>query len=54
VKTGERFDNRVAILSGLAPGDRVAASGQLKLANGATVVINETDSLKTPTSVPTN
>jgi multidrug efflux system membrane fusion protein len=54
VKTGERFDNRVAILSGLAPGDRVAASGQLKLANGATVVINDSDSLKTPTVVPTN
>jgi multidrug efflux system membrane fusion protein len=54
VKTGERFDNRVAVLSGLQPGDRVASSGQLKLQNGAVVVINDSQSLKTPAVVPTN
>jgi len=54
VKTGDRFDNRVAVLSGLNPGDRVAASGQLKLQNGAVVVINDSNSLETPAVVPTN
>jgi multidrug efflux system membrane fusion protein len=54
VKTGDRFDNRVAVLSGLKAGDKVAASGQLKLSNGAVVVINDSGSLKTPTVVPTN
>ena len=37
VKTGERFDGRVAILRGLKPGDLVVASGQIKLQNGAPV-----------------
>jgi multidrug efflux system membrane fusion protein len=54
VKTGERFDNRVAILEGLKPGDQVAASGQLKLNTGTQVVINGSDALQTPTAVPTN
>jgi multidrug efflux system membrane fusion protein len=54
VKTGKRFDNRVAILEGLKPGDRVAASGQLKLSTGTQVVINDSDSLQTPAVVPTN
>ncbi len=54
VKTGERFDNRVAIVSGLRPGDRVAASGQLKLNSGVQVLINDSGSLQTPTTVPTN
>jgi membrane fusion protein, multidrug efflux system len=40
VKTGDHFDGKVAILSGLAGGDRVAASGQLKLNNGAAVTIS--------------
>jgi len=40
VKTGDHFDGKVVILSGLAGGDRVAASGQLKLNNGAVVTIS--------------
>jgi multidrug efflux system membrane fusion protein len=39
VKTGDRFDGKVAILSGLKPGDRVAASGQLNLRNDIPVTI---------------
>ena len=35
VKTGTRWDDKVAILDGLKPGDRVVAAGQLKLQNGA-------------------
>lgn len=54
VKTGDRFDNRVAILSGLKAGDRVAASGQLKLNTGTAVTIADSDSLATPTSIPRN
>jgi multidrug efflux system membrane fusion protein len=56
VKTGEHFNNRVVVLSGLQAGDKVASSGQLKLTNGARVVISEGDrnDLATPAKVPTN
>jgi multidrug efflux system membrane fusion protein len=37
VKTGERWDGRVEIVSGLNEGDRVVVSGQLKLSDGMTV-----------------
>ncbi len=40
VKTGDHFDGKIAILSGLKGGERIAASGQLKLNNGATVSIS--------------
>jgi len=39
VKTGDRFDGKVAILSGVKAGDRVAASGQLNLRNDVPVTI---------------
>jgi len=54
VKPGKRFDNKVAIESGLKPGDRVAGSGQLKLFDGATVLPATADALATPAAVPTN
>lgn len=54
VKVGERFANKVAILSGLKPGDRVATSGQIKLTDGATVTLTNSDALATPAKVPTN
>lgn len=54
VKTGEHFDNKVAILSGLKPGDRVTNSGQLKLNDGAAVTLAGSDALATPSTVPTN
>ena len=34
VKTGARWDNKVAILGGLKPGERVVAAGQVKVQNG--------------------
>ncbi|MCY1361912.1 efflux transporter, RND family, MFP subunit [compost metagenome] len=37
VKTGERWDGRVEIVSGLKEGDRVVVSGQLKLSDGMPV-----------------
>jgi multidrug efflux system membrane fusion protein len=39
VKVGDRFDAKVEILSGLKGDERVAASGQLRLNNGAPVMI---------------
>jgi multidrug efflux system membrane fusion protein len=54
VKAGEHFDNKVAILEGLKPGDRVATSGQIKLTDGATVILTSSDALATPAAVPTN
>jgi multidrug efflux system membrane fusion protein len=52
VKVGERFANKVAIMSGLKAGDRVATSGQLKLQDGAAVAPEEGGTLATPASVP--
>ena len=39
VKTGTRWDGKVAILDGLAPHERVVAAGQVKLQNGVQVAI---------------
>jgi membrane fusion protein, multidrug efflux system len=39
VKTGARWDGKVAILDGLKPGERVVAAGQVKLQNGAAVAV---------------
>ncbi len=54
VKTGERFDNKVAILSGLKAGDRIATSGQIKLNDGAAVTLSDSPVLPAPAQVPTN
>ena len=39
VKTGKRWDGKVAVLSGVKPGDTVVAAGQVKLQDGAAVVV---------------
>jgi len=39
VKTGLRWDDKVAILDGLKPGDQVVAAGQIKVQDGATVAV---------------
>jgi membrane fusion protein, multidrug efflux system len=39
VKTGARWDDKVAILRGLKPGEQIVAAGQVKLQNGAQVAI---------------
>lgn len=54
VKTGDRYDNRVVILSGIKPGDQVAASGQIKLNSGDIVTIGESNALATPSTPPIN
>ena len=48
VKTGQRYDGRVAVLSGLKPGARVAQAGQVKLYNGAAVTIANESALSVP------
>jgi multidrug efflux system membrane fusion protein len=53
VQVGDRADGKIAILSGLSPGDRVVASGQLKLSNGAAVAIEPGDPLATLPSAKT-
>src|SRR6266702_4058391 len=40
VRTGNRINGRVEVLSGLKPADRVVAVGQLKLQSGAAVAIS--------------
>ena len=52
VKTGDRFNNRVVILSGVKPGDRVVTSGQLKLQSGTEVVVAPSNSLTPPNKLP--
>jgi multidrug efflux system membrane fusion protein len=50
VRTGNRINGRAEILTGLKPGDRVVAVGQLKLQSGAAVAIS-TDQ---PPPIPAN
>jgi membrane fusion protein, multidrug efflux system len=50
VRTGNRVHGRAEILSGLKPGDRVVAVGQLKLQSGAAVAI----SADAPPPIPAN
>ena len=40
VKTGARWDGKVAILSGVKPGELVVAAGQIKLQNGRAVIVS--------------
>jgi membrane fusion protein, multidrug efflux system len=50
VRTGNRISGRAEILSGLKPGDRVVAVGQLKLQSGAAVTISS----EPPPPIPAN
>ena len=52
VKTGERDQNRVGILEGVAPGDQVVVSGQLKLQSGTEVVVTPSTALEPPAKLP--
>jgi membrane fusion protein, multidrug efflux system len=52
VRTGNRIDGRAEILSGLKPGDRVVAVGQLKLQSGAAVVISTDPAPQIPATTP--
>src|SRR6202051_161013 len=52
VRTGNRVHGRAEILSGLKPGDRVVAVGQLKLQSGAAVAISTDASPPIPANPP--
>ncbi len=50
VKTGTRWAGKIAVLSGVKPGEKVVAAGQLKLQNGAAVTVTDNP----PPPIPTN
>jgi multidrug efflux system membrane fusion protein len=52
VRTGNRVHGRAEIVSGLKPGDRVVAVGQLKLQSGAAVTISADPPPPIPASPP--
>jgi membrane fusion protein, multidrug efflux system len=54
VKTGARWGNKVAILDGLKPGERVVAAGQVKVQNGAQVVVSASPPPQPPAALTRN
>jgi multidrug efflux system membrane fusion protein len=52
VRTGNRIEGRTEILSGVKPGDRVVAVGQLKLQSGAAVAISPDAAPPIPATPP--
>lgn len=54
VKTGARVHGRVVITSGVKPGDRVVAVGQLKLQSGSAVAISSDPPPPIPAQPPRN
>jgi multidrug efflux system membrane fusion protein len=54
VKTGQRWESKVAILSGLKPGDEVVAAGQVKVQDGAAVTVTGNPPPQPPANPTTN
>jgi len=54
IKTGVRWGNKVTILDGLNPGDRVVAAGQVKVQNGAPVAISNSPAPQPPPALTRN
>jgi multidrug efflux system membrane fusion protein len=54
VRTGDKIDGRAVITSGVKPGDRVVAVGQLKLQSGAAVTISSDPPPPIPAQAPLN
>ena len=52
IKTGQARDDRVAVVSGIAAGDEVVTTGQLKLNPGATIRIDNAQPLSRPEERP--
>jgi len=52
VTLGGRSDGKVGVVKGIKPGDVVVVGGQLKLHNGAPVLLSKKTSLETPDTVP--
>jgi membrane fusion protein, multidrug efflux system len=49
-----RWGNKVTILDGLKPGDRVVAAGQVKVQNGARVAISNSPAPQPPPALTRN
>ncbi len=54
IKTGTRWGNKVAIVDGIKPGDRVVAAGQVKVQNGAQVAISDSPPPQPPAALTRN
>jgi len=54
IKTGARWGNKVTILDGLKPGDRVVAAGQVKVQNGSPVAVSESPPPQPPATLTRN
>jgi membrane fusion protein, multidrug efflux system len=54
VRAGNRLNGRAVILSGLKPGDRVVAVGQLKLQSGSAVEVSTDPAPSVPATPPLN
>jgi len=54
VRTGNRYEGRAEITSGVKPGDRVVAVGQLKLQSGSAVAISTDPAPQIPAKPPLN
>jgi RND family efflux transporter MFP subunit len=52
VRVGETRGERVAILEGVKPGDKVVSAGQIKLQQNSTVTIDEAGALPLPAETP--
>lgn len=52
VRTGDARDDKIAINEGVAAGEKVVSEGQIKLQNGATVVVDPTAKLTPPAVRP--
>jgi hypothetical protein len=52
VRVGPTEGDRVAILEGIAAGEQVVSSGQLKLQPGATIKVDNSGALKAPAELP--
>jgi len=52
IKTGQVRDERVAVTAGLAEGDQIVTSGQVKLTNGALVRVDNSQALVPPATRP--
>ena len=49
VTTGQRYEGRVTVLSGLKDGDRVVATGLTKVQDGGEIALTETNDIAKPT-----
>ncbi len=52
ITTGQHYDGRVTVLSGLKDGDRIVATGLTKVSDGSEITLSEENNLVKPAEVP--